>query len=46
MVPIAFYVFVRTDGESVAIYVAALRDIAQHCEYKDTLQDMLSQHVL
>ena len=37
---------VRTDGESVAIYVAALRDIARHCEYKDTLQDMLRDRLV
>ena len=31
----------RTEGESVSAYIAALRDIAQHCDYKDSLQDML-----
>ena len=36
----------RVDGESVATYVAALRDIAQHCEYKDTLQDMLRDRLV
>ena len=34
------------DGESVATYVAALRDIAQHCEFKDTLQDMLRDRLV
>ena len=31
----------RAEGESVSAYVAALRDLAQHCDYKDSLQDML-----
>ena len=31
----------RGEGESVSAYVTALRDIAQHCNYKDSLQDML-----
>ena len=42
------YKFTRTraEGESVATYVAALRDIVQHCEYKDTLQDMLHDRLV
>ena len=36
----------RAEGESVATYVAALRDIAQHCEYKDPLQDMLRDRLV
>ena len=31
----------RAEGESVATYVAALRELAQHCEYKDMLPEML-----
>ena len=31
----------RTEGESVATYIAELREIAQHCDHKDTLSDML-----
>ena len=31
----------RATDESVATYVAALRQIAEHCDYKDSLQDML-----
>ena len=29
----------RTAGESIAVYVAVLRDLAQHCEFKETLSD-------
>ena len=36
----------REEGESVAAYVAALRDIAQHCEYKENLQDMLRDRLV
>lgn len=31
----------RAEGESVSAYVTALRDIAQNCDYKDSLRDML-----
>ena len=31
----------RAPGESIAAYVAALRALAEHCDYKDTLNDML-----
>ena len=31
----------RNEGESVADFVAALRNLAEHCEYKDTLEMML-----
>ena len=37
---------VRGEGESVATYVASLRDIAQHCEYKDTLLEMLRDRLV
>ena len=36
----------RTTGESVATYVAALRELAQHCEYKDALSDMLRDRLV
>ena len=36
----------REEGESVAAYVAALRDIAQHCEYKENLRDMLRDRLV
>ena len=32
---------VRHTGESVASYVAELRHLSEHCEYGDTLNDML-----
>ena len=37
---------VRSASESVADYVAALREIAQHCEYKESLQDMLRDRLV
>ena len=37
---------VRSASESVADYVAALREIAQHCEYKESLQDMLGDRLV
>ena len=36
-----FYNRTRAAGESIATFLAALRKIAEHCEYKDTLKDML-----
>ena len=36
-----FNTCIRNAKETVADYVAALREIAQHCEYKDSLQDLL-----
>ena len=36
----------RSASESVADYVAALREIAQHCEYKESLQDMLRDRLV
>ena len=35
----------RTEGESVADFVAALRNLAEHCEYKDTLEMMLGDRL-
>ena len=37
---------VRSEGESVADYVATLREIIQYCEYKETLQDMLRERLV
>ena len=37
---------IRSASESVAHYVAALRELAQHCEYKDSLQDMLRDRLV
>ena len=34
------------EGESIATYVAELRKIAEHCEYKDVLSDMLRDRLV
>ena len=34
---------VRAAEESIATYVAALRQLAEHCDYKNSLQDMLTR---
>ena len=36
----------RAEGESVTTYVAVLREIAQHCEYGETLSDMLRDRLV
>ena len=36
----------RAPGESIAAYVAALREIAEHCDYKDSLNDMLRDRLV
>lgn len=36
----------RNEGESVADFVAALRNLAEHCEYKDTLGMMLKDRIV
>ena len=36
----------RAEEESVATYVAALRELAQHCDYNDTLSDMLRDRLM
>ena len=41
-----FYNRVRAPGESIAAFVASLRKIAEHCEYKDTLKDMLRDRLV
>ena len=35
-----FNTCIRSASETVTDYVAALREIAQHCEYKDSLQNI------
>lgn len=34
------------EGESVADFVAVLRNLAKHCEYKDTLEIMLRDRIV
>ena len=41
-----FYNRVRAPGESIAAFVASLRKIAEHCEYNDTLKDMLRDRLV
>ena len=36
----------RASGETVAIYVAALRELALHCEFGDRLQEMLRDRLV
>ena len=36
-----FYNHIRAKGESIAMYVAALHVLAEHCEFGDTLPIML-----
>ena len=36
----------RVDGESIATYVAALQELALHCEYGDNLPEMLRDHLV
>ena len=36
----------QKSGETVAVYVAALRKLAEHCEYKDILNDMLRDRLV
>ena len=36
-----FYNRTTAAGESIAAFVAALCKIAEHCQYKDTLKDIL-----
>lgn len=37
---------IRTEGETIAQYVAALRDLALHCEYGDKLSEMLRDRLV
>ena len=32
--------------ESIVTYIAALRQLAEHCDYKDTLQEMLRDRLV
>ena len=36
----------RAQGETVATYLVALRELAQHCEYGETLQEMLRDRLV
>ena len=37
---------IRNEGESVADCVAALRNVVEHCEYKDTLEMLLWDRIV
>ena len=37
---------IRAAGESVSKYIAALRSLAEHCQYKDTLKEMLHERLV
>jgi len=41
-----FYNRTRATGETIAAFVASLQKIAEHCEYKDTLKDMLRDRLV
>ena len=41
-----FYNRSREKGESIATYVAALRGLAEHCEYRDSLKIMLRDRLV
>jgi len=41
-----FYNRVRTEGESIANFVTSPRDIATHCDYGDTLNMILRDHLV
>ena len=41
-----FNMWTRASGESIASYVAALRELALHCEYKDKLPEMLRDRLV
>ena len=36
----------RNPGETIATYVAALRELAEHCSYGDLLSEMLRDHLV
>ena len=36
----------QAEGESIATYLAALRTLAEHCEYRDSLKDMLRDRLV
>ena len=37
---------IHKQGESVAIYVAELKHLSEHCEYAATLNDMVCDHLV
>ena len=39
-------IFRQSPGESIVAYAAALWEIAQHCDYGDTLSDMLRDRLV
>jgi len=41
-----FYSRTRATGETIAAFVASLRKIAEHCEYKDTLKYILRDRLV
>ena len=41
-----FYSCERTDGQSVASYVAELRKLSEYCEFGENLQDMLRERLV
>ena len=41
-----FYNRTRAAGETVSTFVAALRQIAEHCEYRETLKDMIRDRLV
>lgn len=43
---VKFYQRTRELNETVAQFVAALREIAEHCEYKDNLQEMIRDRLV
>ena len=43
---VKFYQRSRGPNETVAQFVAALREIAEHCEHKDNLQEMIRDRLV
>ena len=43
---VKFYQRSRGPNETVAQFVAALLEIAEHCEYKDNLQEMIRDRLV
>ena len=41
-----FYNRTRAAGETVSTFVAALHQIAEHCEYRETLKDMIRDRLV
>ena len=36
----------RAQGESIAVYVAALRKLGEHCVYEDSMNEMIRDHLV